>query len=166
MDRIVAMAPRRPKPKFLFQAVEELRGWLLPNSHRAIALHVTVTAHRTKTRTRFAELSAQHHQVHDLLNVGDRVFVLRQSHGPAKDHSLGFNKDARRIFELRLADSGLLEDVAEMGLMQRGLKFLKPRCVSVDEFMIENFAWPPLFCVQHFLHQTLEQSHVAVDPYL
>src|SRR5439155_20170495 len=93
MDRIVAMVPRRPTPKLLFQAVEELRGWLLPNSHRAIALDVTVTAHRTKTRTRFAELSAQHHQVHDLLNVGDRVFVLRQSHGPAKDHSLGFNKD-------------------------------------------------------------------------
>src|SRR5438105_15133626 len=102
MDRIVAMAPRRPKPKFLFQAVEELRGWLLPNSHRAIALHVTVTAHRTKTCPRFAELSAQHHQVHDLLDVRHGIFVLGQAHGPTKDYPVRFDKDARRIFELRL----------------------------------------------------------------
>src|SRR5438270_12198846 len=76
MDRIVAMMPWRPKSKFLFQTVEELRGWLLPNSHGAIALHVAVAAHRTKTRPRFAQLSAQHHQVHDLLDVRHRIFVL------------------------------------------------------------------------------------------
>ena len=71
------------------------------------------------------------------------------------------SEDPGRILELCLADPGLLEDVAEMGLMQRGLKLLKPRCVLVDEFMIENFAWPPLFCIQHFLHQSLQQSYVA-----
>src|SRR5437588_2725677 len=118
MDRIKAVIAWRPKIKFLLQTVKELRGWLLPNSHRAIALHVAVTAHRTKTRPRFAELAAQQHQVNDLLDIRHRVFVLRQTHGPAKDHPLGFDKDARSIFELRLLDSRLIEYVAEMGVMQ------------------------------------------------
>src|SRR5437763_6920596 len=152
--------PWRPKSKFLFQAVEELRGGLLPNSHRAITLHVAVPAHRTQPTARLAELAAQHHQIHDLLDVCDRIFMLRQAHGPTKDYSFRFNKDARRIFELRLLDSRLLDDVAEVGLMQRCLKFLKPRCVTFDEFMIENFAGPALFCIQYFFHQSFEQSYV------
>src|SRR5882724_3602275 len=166
MDRIESMMPWRTKPKFLFQAVEELRGRLLPNSHCAITLHVAVPAHRTQPTARLAELAAQHHQIDDLLDVCDRIFMLRQSHGPTEDYSFRCDKDARRIFELCLADSGLLDDIAEMGVMQCGLKFLKPRCVTFDEFMIENFAGSPLFRIQHFFHQSFEQSYVAVDTHL
>src|SRR5947207_9932542 len=48
MDRIESMMPWRPKSKFLFQAVEELRGRLFPTSHRSITLHVAVPAHCTQ----------------------------------------------------------------------------------------------------------------------
>src|SRR5688572_8976309 len=61
MHSVVAVPPRRTKIKFLLQAVEELRGWLLPDAHGAIALHVAVTAHGAQTGARLAHLSAQHH---------------------------------------------------------------------------------------------------------
>src|SRR5688572_26867427 len=61
MHSVQAVSSRRFKTKLLPQAVEELRGRLLPNAHRTIALHVAVTAHGTQTGARLAHLSAQHH---------------------------------------------------------------------------------------------------------
>src|SRR5437762_2149920 len=76
MHRVVAVFARRLEIKFCGQFVEKLFARLFPNSHRAVTLNVAVTAHRTKTCTRLAELTAQKHQVDDLLYVADRVLML------------------------------------------------------------------------------------------
>src|SRR6266568_227211 len=73
---VVAVFARWFEVKFCGQLVEKLLARLFPNSHRAVTLNVAVTAHRTKTCTRLAELAAQKHQVDDLLYVADRVLML------------------------------------------------------------------------------------------
>ena len=153
---IEAVPAGRLKIEFLFQAVKELRGRLLPDAHGAIALHIAVTAHGTQTRARLTQLSAQQHQVDDLLNVGDGVLVLGQTHGPAKDYSFRPNEDTRRVFDFDFRDSGLFEDVAPVNRSQCRFEFFKPRSVTIDELLIENLARPALFRVKEFLHDPFQ----------
>ena len=98
--------------KFRSQLVEKIIARLLPDSHRAIALHVAMAAHRAQTCARLAELSAQHHEIDDLLNVRDGVLVLGQAHRPAEDHALRVNEDAPCVFDFDFRDARLFEDVA------------------------------------------------------
>ena len=51
-------------------------------------------------RARPADVAAQQQEVHDLLNVGDAVLVLRQPHGPAADHALALDRDLGRLADL------------------------------------------------------------------
>src|SRR5713226_9083090 len=101
---------RRLKTKFGAKLIQKFFAGSFPNSHRAIALHVAVAAHGAQASTWLAELPAQKHHVDDFLNVRDRILVLRQAHGPAKDHALRFYKDARGIFDFDFRDPGLFED--------------------------------------------------------
>src|SRR6185369_1026274 len=100
----------------------------------AIALHVAVAADRTKTGARFSQLPAQQHQIDDLLDVGDRVLVLSQTHGPTKNHAFRFDEDAPGILNLHLRDARLFEDVAEMLLTQRLFESLKSGRVTINKF--------------------------------
>src|ERR1051325_5694501 len=88
LDCVVAVISRRLEIKYFAKLFEKRFSGAFPNTHGAIALHVAVTSHRTHTRARFPDLSAQKHQVHDLLNVRDRVLVLREAHGPTADRAL------------------------------------------------------------------------------
>src|ERR1041384_5225233 len=111
VHRVITMIARWFEIEFFTQLVEELVGGLFPNSHGAIALDVAVAAHRTKTGARLAELTAQHHEVDDFLNVRDRILMLRQAHRPTENHAFRINKEHRRILDLRFSDSCLIEYV-------------------------------------------------------
>src|SRR6476619_2677798 len=67
VNRVEAMISRRLEIKYFTELVEERLSRSFPDTHCAIALHVTVPAHRTQTRAGFSDLPAQKHQVHDLL---------------------------------------------------------------------------------------------------
>src|SRR5258708_35830951 len=57
MHRVVTMKARRGKIEFPAHLIQKVFAWLFPNSHRAIPLHVAVTAHRTQTTSRVANRS-------------------------------------------------------------------------------------------------------------
>src|ERR1043165_5505202 len=116
--RIESMISRRFEIKGFPESIQKNFSWPLPNTNRAIALHVAVPTHRTETRAWFADLASQQHQVDDLLDVCDCIAVLRQSHGPAEDRALRRDKDLGGLFDQILRDSTLLDDLAPGNLAQ------------------------------------------------
>ncbi len=145
------MTARRFKIEFAAKAVEKSIRRPFPDSHRAIALHIAVPANRTKPRARFSNLPAQQHQVHDLLNVGHGIFVLSQAHGPTKDRALGFDKDLRGLFDLRLCETPDCSTISSHeAFLIAGGKFVKAGRVVVDELVIQ-YAGPSLFFFEHRL---------------
>src|SRR5258708_11309780 len=164
MHGIPAVPSRWPKTEFCAQSIKKIRAWLFPDTHRAIALHVAMTTHRAQTRAGLSHLSAQQHQVDDLLDIGDSILMLSQAHGPAKDYPLGLDKDSRGIFDFDFRDSRLLKDIAPMAAAKRRLELFKPRRMAIYEFMIQYATWPALFSVEQFFHDSFQQSYVAIDP--
>ncbi|OMP12944.1 hypothetical protein COLO4_02540, partial [Corchorus olitorius] len=90
-DGVVAVFARDFESKHLLQPIEEGRGWLLVNAHRAVALHVAVAAHRARTGARAPDVAAQEQQVDDHLDRRDRMLVLRDAHAPAGDDAAGLD---------------------------------------------------------------------------
>src|SRR6185503_18127805 len=76
-DGVEAMIARRLEVINVTELFQKTLGRPLPDADGAIALHVAVPAHRTEARARLADLSAQQHEVDDLLNVCDCIAVLR-----------------------------------------------------------------------------------------
>src|SRR5438876_1178699 len=150
MHCVEAVRTRRREIEFQSKFVEKFFGRLFPDAHRAIALHIAVATHRTQTRTRLAKLSAQQHQIDDLLNIRDRVLVLRQAHGPAEDHALRFDEYTRRVFKLTLLDATLFENVAEMSFAERSFEFFESAGVFLDELAIQDLAGSALFGIENF----------------
>src|SRR6266404_1469782 len=163
MHGIPAVPARRPKTEFCAQSIKKIRAWLFPDTHRAIALHVAMTTDRTQTRAGLSHLSAQQHQVDDLLDIGDRILMLSQAHGPAKDYPLGLDKDSRGIFDFDFRDSRLFKDIAPMAAAMRRLELFKPRRVAIYEFMIQYATWPALFSVEQFFHDSFLQVRINGD---
>src|SRR5437870_5015352 len=134
--RIVTVAAWWFEIEFRTEAFKKLFARLFPDAHGAITLHVAMTTDRTKSRARFANLAAQKHQVDDLLNVADRVLVLRQTHRPAKDYALRLDENSRRVLDFYFRDSGLLENVTPMNFAQRRAKLFKAARILFYELMI------------------------------
>src|SRR5258706_505019 len=88
LDCVVAVVARWLETEFVSKFLKEGVRRPLPDPHCAIALNVAVPSHRTESGAAFANLPAAQHQVHNLLNVADRILVLSQAHGPTKDCSL------------------------------------------------------------------------------
>src|ERR1051326_8978838 len=80
LDRVETVISRWLEIKSFAQPVEERFGGSFPDTHGAITLHVAVTAYRTKSCAGLSDLPAQEHQVHDLLDICNRVLMLRQTH--------------------------------------------------------------------------------------
>src|SRR5438105_2266109 len=110
VHRVETVRAWRGEIEFLAELIEKVFSRLFPNPHRAIALHVAVAPHGTQTCARLAKLTPQQHQVNDLLNVRHGVLVLRQAHGPTKDHPLRFDEDTRGTLEITFLDSTLIEN--------------------------------------------------------
>src|SRR5215213_4383550 len=111
-DRVESMITRWLEIELSTQLVQKRRNGSLPDSHRAITLHVAVPTHRTQSCAGFSDLAPQKHQVYDLLNVRNRIPVLRETHGPAEDRAFGFNKDVRSLFYLFSRNAALFDDVS------------------------------------------------------
>ena len=148
------------------EPVKKLGLRLLPDAHRAIALHVAVAAHRTDARTRLADVAAQEQQVDDLLDVGDGVLVLREAHRPASDHAIRVEIDRGSLAHLLAGDAALAHQVVERDRVERGEEALEAFGVIADEGAVEDAAGRACLGVEHFLHDALEQRHVTVDPHL
>ena len=83
-DGVEAVRARRLEAELACPSrVEPRVGHLLPDAHRAVALHVGVAAHRARARAGLADHPAQQQEVDDGLHVVDRVDVLGEPHGPA-----------------------------------------------------------------------------------
>src|SRR6266568_715476 len=132
------MLPWRLEIKFAGKLVEKSVSWPFPNPHCAIALHVAMATHRTQARAGSSDLSAQQHEIDDLLNVGDCVLVLRQSHRPAEDCPLRLDEDLCRVFDSGFVNATLIEEVAPVHLAQRSGEPFKAGCILVDKFMIQH----------------------------
>src|SRR5213595_2641026 len=89
------MVARWREAKNIAKAIEKLWSRALPDADSAVALDVAVAAHWTKAGACLADLTAEQMQVDDLLNVGDGVHVLGESHPPARDRPLRFREDVR-----------------------------------------------------------------------
>src|SRR5829696_779518 len=98
-DRIETMPARRLEIEYFAKLVEKRLSRTLPDTDCAITLHVAVPAHRTKSGPRLSDLAPQEHEVDDLLDVCDRIAVLRQAHGPTKDRAFGCDKDLCCLFD-------------------------------------------------------------------
>ena len=70
---------------FFAKLVEKGIRHFLVYAHRPVSLNVTVTTDRAESGTGLAEISQHELKVYDLLDCGDRIFVLGKAHRPAKD---------------------------------------------------------------------------------
>ena len=93
-------------------------------------------AHWAKSRARLADLPAAQHQIHDLLDVGHSILVLRQAHGPAKDRSLRRHKNICRVFYQAKGHTTLLEYFAPPGLIERSFELGETTGVQLNELVI------------------------------
>ena len=96
LDCVGAVFARRIKIEFISQLFHERFVHALPDSHCAIALHVRVTTHGTRTRSRTSDVSTEEQEIHDLLNGRDRVPMLGQSHRPAANDAFRIDRDLCR----------------------------------------------------------------------
>src|SRR5205085_2460011 len=83
LDADESVSARRLEVELARERVQENFRRSLPDAHRSVALHVRVAAHGARARAGAAQLPAKQKQIDYLLNVRDRVLVLRQPHRPA-----------------------------------------------------------------------------------
>src|SRR4029077_13397440 len=123
----------------------------------AVALHIAVPAHRTSSSTRSPQIAAQHQEVHDLLDIRDRVAVLREPHSPATDETFRAHRDLGSRANLGTLQPALLTDIGPGHLSEGRAEFLKAAGVLVDELMIKHQAGTTLLLFEHLLHHALEE---------
>ncbi len=114
VDGVDAVLARADDAELGVQCGQELLGHLLPDAHRAVALHVGVAAHRAQSGAGFADHAAHQQHVGDLGDHRHRVLVLGQAHRPAHDRALGGDHILRDPLELRAVDAGGLEHGVEV----------------------------------------------------
>ena len=146
------------KPNTSLQAVEQRRGRLLLDAHRAVALHVAVAAHRAQAGAGPADVAAQHQQVGDHLDRRHRVLVLRDAHAPAGDDAA--RRPGRRRRRARICASRqarlLLERVPGLGA-QVGQQRVEADGVLGDEGVVEHAGRAGVLQLDDALHHALEQ---------
>ena len=159
-----AMLSGRSELKFLAELLHESVAHAFPDSHGAIALHVGMAADRTGSRAGPADVAAEQHKIHDLLDSGDGILVLGQPHRPAANDAFAPHRDPRGLLNLRARQSAGGEDV----FPGRGPEMLHKRVetgrVFLDKFAIKNRAGISFLRGQHFLHDSAQRRHVAVEP--
>ena len=111
------MMTRHLEVKACFQRMDQLRRRQFVDAHGAVALHVTVPAHRRQPCPGPPDIAAQQLHVDDFLHGHHRVCVLGHTHRPAHDHPLGTAVHPRSEFDVLKTQAGLLDDV----LPRRGI---------------------------------------------
>ena len=88
-DGVHAVFARRVDMTNAGQPVQELLGRPVVDAAGAVALNVAVAAHRRRAGALPAEVSAQQHQVDDLADGVDTVFMLGEAQTPTDQGPVG-----------------------------------------------------------------------------
>ena len=94
------MLTRRGEFKFAAKLFPKRIAHPFPNPHRPIALHIGMPTHRTRTGAGASDVSSEQKEIHDLLDGGDGVLVLRQSHCPTTNNAFATHRDFCRSSNL------------------------------------------------------------------
>ena len=157
VDRVEARLARRCESERIAEAVEEIVRHSFVDAHRAVALHVGVTADRARTCTGLADVAAQQQQVVEHLDRGNAAVVLGDAHAPAQDRGVAVDIDLRGLLELRACQSRFAFDVRPVGRVQcRGERFVADGVVA-DERLVDGVAF------DHQLAQGRRHGQVAAD---
>src|SRR5688572_32273411 len=97
-----------------------------------------MTAHRARSRSRPSDMSAEQKKIHDLLNGGDGVLVLRQSHRPAGNDAFASHRDAGRVADLLARQSAAFSDLLPCRVAQMPDERFVAGGELFDEGAIEN----------------------------
>ncbi|CAL2062578.1 exported protein of unknown function [Streptomyces murinus] len=135
---VEAVLPGRREPELPLQGVQEGGRGPLEDAHRAVALHVRMTAHRAHARARPADVAAQQQEVDDLADRRHGVLVLGQTHRPAHDGPLGGEHQLQRPLDLRAAQTGRGQRLVPVGGL-RGLgELLESMRVFAHELLVDR----------------------------
>ena len=110
LDGVIPWILRRIEMKFGFELIQKFIARPFPNTHRAVALHVAMTANRAHPGAGLTDGAAQEQQVDDLLNRGDGIMALGQSHRPADDDAVGGYKQVGGFANLIARDTAVFDD--------------------------------------------------------
>src|SRR5947209_16645894 len=121
-------------------------------------------AARTGAGALAANVPTEQEEVDNLLNGGDGVWVLGQSHGPATNGALRAHRNFSRSANLFTGNATAKEDVVPARRPQIGDEQIEGGGVILDEFTVEPGTWTKFFIGQHFLHDAFQHCYIAVDP--
>ncbi len=155
------MRTRRLESELVPQRVQEVVRHLLPDAHGAVALHVAVAAHRTRTRAGPAEIAAQQKEVDDLPDGGHSVLVLGDAHRPADDDPFAAQHVVTDRLDLRAGQPGRGEHVLPADLPGVLGELLEAAGVALDELAGEHLTGPRVLGLQEKPVEPLEEGEVA-----
>ena len=158
VDRVEAGLARRREAEARLEGVEQRRGRLLEDAHRAVALHVGVAAHRAGPGARLADGAAQQQGVDELLDRGDGLAVLGQPHRPADDDPLPAGDPAVQLVDRLAIEPGGRQQGVGIERVEVGAQLVEPVAVGVDERPVEG-----VVVVHQAAVEQLEQRQVGAD---
>src|SRR5207302_479935 len=88
LNRVGAALAWRTELKLVAELIKKRIAHPFPNPHRPITLNVGMTAHRTWSCAGPPDVATEQKKIHDFLDGGDCVLVLRQPHCPATNDAL------------------------------------------------------------------------------
>ena len=148
-------------PKFLPEGFVHA----LPDAHRPVALHVGMSAHRARSRSRPSDVSTEQEEIHHLLDSRDRILVLGQSHRPARDDAFASHCDLGCFADLGTGQGAPGEDIVPGSLAQMPDERFEAGGMFIDERAIENRFRDAFLLGQHLFHDAAHRRHVAIQPY-
>ena len=170
VHRIVAMGEREREAVTLPDGIDQRLRRLFRDTHRAVALHVGVTADRCDAGAGLADVPAQQQQVGHLLHVLRATAVLGHAHAVAEDHPLGLRIEACGRGDVVARQARLRHHVVPRRPCQVIAKRVQAFGVFGDEGMVQHAgtAGGQIRCVglQQPLHHAFEQRQIAADLHL
>ncbi|CAM5307556.1 hypothetical protein STENM327S_06075 [Streptomyces tendae] len=164
VHRVQAVGARRVEAELVAQGVQEGVRHLLPDAHRAVALHVAVAAHGAGAGSGPAEVAAQQQEVDDLPDGGHAVLVLGDAHGPADDDPLAAQHLVADPLDLFAGQTGGGDHVVPADLPGVLGELLEAAGAVADEGVVQDRAGPGVLGLQEQPVQRLEQGEVAAGP--
>lgn len=162
VHRVQPVGAWRVEAEFPLQGVQEGVRHLFPDTHRAVALHIAVAAHRTGTRARPSQVPAQHQEVDDLPDGGDTVLVLGDSHGPADDDAFTAQYVGTDRLDLLKGQTGRGDHVVPGDLPCVLGELLEAARVGADEVVVQHLPRPLVLGFQQQPVQPLEEGQVTM----
>src|SRR5580700_3473804 len=167
VDDIVTMCARRLEAERFLERIQQCRLWFLVDAHRAIALHVGMTAYRADPRPGSAEVAAQQQQIHHLLHVISAEPMLGDPHAIDDDNGACSHVDGchtRQLFAWQTADA---QYVFPFCLPEIFREHLEPVRMLRDEIEIEDWFSSAtkrlVMRLHHQLHDPLEGRDITAD---